>query len=56
LRSVNIYNTVGSLVAYAQPQRAASHTINVQHLAAGTYTAMIILSDGSSIARNFIKR
>jgi hypothetical protein len=56
LRSVNIYNTVGSLVVFAQPQRASSHTIDVRHLAAGTYTAMIILSDGSTIARNFIKR
>jgi hypothetical protein len=56
LRSVNIYNTAGSLVAYAQPQRTASHTIDVQHLAAGTYSAVIILSDGTAIARNFIKR
>ena len=55
LNSVNIYNAAGSLVAFAQPH-TASHTINVQQLAAGTYTAVIILSDGSATTRSFIKR
>lgn len=56
LRSVNIYNMAGSLVAFAQPQRTASHTINVQQLAAGTYSAVIVLSDGTATTRTFIKR
>lgn len=55
LNAINIYNTAGSLVVFAQP-RTTSHTIDVQRLAAGTYTAMIILSDGSTITRTFIKR
>ena len=55
LNSVNIYNTAGSRVAFAQP-RTVSHTLDVQRLAAATYSAVIILSDGSTTTRTFIKK
>jgi len=56
LKSVNIYNMVGGLVAAVLPQQTASHTINVQSLASGNYTAVILLSDNTTITRNFIKQ
>jgi hypothetical protein len=56
LKAVTVYSTAGSLVASAQPQQVASLTLNIQHLPAGNYTAIIILSDNSTIAKNFIKK
>jgi hypothetical protein len=56
LKSVTIYNTAGALVAAVQPKNTASHTMDVHHLASGNYTAVIVLSDNSTITKNFIKQ
>ncbi|OQP56924.1 hypothetical protein A3860_10125 [Niastella vici] len=56
LKGVNIYTSAGSLAASAQLQQAVSYSMNIQQLAAGNYTALIILNDNSTITKNFIKR
>jgi hypothetical protein len=56
LQSLRIYTAAGNLVAFAQPQHTASHTMNVTHLAAGVYSVMVGLRDGTVVTQRFIKR
>jgi hypothetical protein len=56
LKSATIYNTAGVRVAAVQPINTTSHTMDVHHLASGNYTTVIVLTDNSTITRNFIKQ
>ena len=56
LKTVRIYTSAGSLVAFAQPGNAVSYTMDVRHLAGGVYSVMIVLEDGRIVTRRVVKR
>ena len=56
LKSVMVYSATGSLVAAERPAGASLLTMDVHRLAAGNYTAVIVLSDNATITRSFIKQ
>ncbi|HSC38997.1 MAG TPA: T9SS type A sorting domain-containing protein [Chitinophagaceae bacterium] len=56
LKSVKVYSAGGSLVAAERPAGASLLAMDVHGLAAGNYTAVIVLSDNSTITRSFIKQ
>jgi len=56
LKSVTVYSATGSLVATERPAGISLLTMDVHRLASGNYTAVIVLSDNSTITRSFIKQ
>ncbi|MBS1564412.1 MAG: T9SS type A sorting domain-containing protein, partial [Bacteroidetes bacterium] len=56
LKSVAVFSATGSLVVAERTAGASMLTLSLQHLAAGQYTAVIVLSDNSSVTRPFIKK
>jgi hypothetical protein len=56
LKSVTVYSASGSLMAAKRPTGASVLTMDVHRLAAGNYTAVIVLSDNTTITRSFIKQ
>ena len=56
LKSVTVFSATGSLVAAERPAGASLLAMDVHRLAAGNYTAVIVLSDNTTITRSFIKQ
>lgn len=56
LKSVTVFSATGSLVAAERPAGASLLAMDVHRLATGNYTAVIVLSDNTTITRSFIKQ